>query len=125
MVPLDYDLSDNTLLTSAFSYQEVDANDVAVHHVVPIDKNGNEHDLFGRDKNAAADWTYTDTEKLNLILGVEHYFNNDWKAIANYSYTKSKSDRLVGLSRTILNTDTGNIEGMALRAEDTPETHSL
>ena len=69
--------------------------------------------------------SYTETEKTNLLLGLEHYFNDDWKAVANYSYTKSKSDRLVGLSRTILNSTTGNIEGIALRAEDTPDVHSI
>ncbi|MFV7790802.1 TonB-dependent siderophore receptor [Aliarcobacter lanthieri] len=122
---LDFDLSDNTLLTTALTYQKVKANDVAVHHVVPFYKNGDKQTIFGRDKNPAADWSYTDTEKTNLLLGVEHYFNNDWKGVANYSYTKSKSDRLVGLSRTILNSTTGNIEGMALAGKDTPSIHSI
>lgn len=122
---LDFDLSDNTLLTTALSYQKVSADDVAVHHVTPFDKNGNDHNLFGRDKNPATNWSYTDTEKTNLLLGVEHYFNDNWKAIANYAYTKVKSDRLVGLSRTILNTTTGNIEGMALKAKNTPDIHSI
>lgn len=122
---LDFDLSDNTLLTTAFSYQKVDADNVAVHHVATIDTNGNKQTIFGRDKNPAADWTYSNTEKTNLILGLDHYFNNDWKAIANYSYTKAKVDRLVGLSRTILNTNTGNIEGMALKAKNTPEVHAI
>lgn len=122
---LDFNLSDNTLFTTAFSYQKVEADNVAVHHVTSIDKNGNEQSLFGREKNPAADWTYSDAEKTSILLGLEHYFNNDWKVITNYSYTKSKVDRLVGLSRTILNTDTGNIEGMALKAKNTPEVHAL
>jgi outer membrane receptor for ferric coprogen and ferric-rhodotorulic acid len=122
---LDFDLSDNTLLNTAFSYQKVNADDVAVHHVVPFDKNGNDYNLFGRGKNPAANWSYTDTEKTNFLFGLEHFFNDDWKAIINYSYTKSKSDRLVGLSRTILNTTTGNMEGIALRSEDTPSVHSI
>lgn len=122
---LDFDLSDNTLLTTAFSHQKVNADNVAVHHVVPFYKDGTEGVVFGRHDNPAANWSYTETEKTNLLLGLEHYFNDDWKAVANYSYTKSESDRLVGLSRTILNSTTGNIEGIALRAEDTPDVHSI
>ncbi|WP_419671203.1 hypothetical protein [Aliarcobacter butzleri] len=73
-----------------------------MHHVVPFYKDGTEGVVFGRHDNPAANWSYTETEKTNLLLGLEHYFNDDWKAVANYSYTKSKSDRLVGLSRTII-----------------------
>ncbi|MCG3697583.1 TonB-dependent siderophore receptor [Aliarcobacter butzleri] len=122
---LDFDLSDNTLLTTSLSHQKVNADNVAVHHFNPLDTNGNSQNIFGRHDNPAANWTYTETEKTNLSLGLEHYFNNDWKAVANYSFSKSKTDRLVGLSRTVLNTNTGNIQGMALRAENTPEVHSI
>ncbi|WP_418179682.1 TonB-dependent siderophore receptor [Aliarcobacter lanthieri] len=122
---LDFDLSDNTLLTTSLSHQKVKADNVAVHHFNPLDKNGNPQNIFGRHDNPAADWTYTDTEKTNFSLGLEHYFNDDWKAVANYSFSKSKTDRLVGLSRTVVNTNTGNIEGMALRAENSPEVHSI
>ncbi|KLD98414.1 TonB-dependent siderophore receptor [Aliarcobacter butzleri] len=122
---LDFDLSDNTLLTTSLSHQKVKANDVAVHHFISVDKKGDNQNIFGRHDNPAANWTYTDTEKTNLSLGLEHYFNNDWKAAANYAFSKSKADRLVGLSRTVLNTTTGNIEGMALRAENTPDVHSI
>lgn len=122
---LDFDLSDNTLLTTSLSYQKVKANDVAVHHFISVDKKGNKQNIFGRHDNPAADWTYTDTEKTNLSLGVEHYFNDDWKTVANYAFSKSKADRLVGLSRTVVNTTTGNIEGMGLRAENSPDVHSI
>ncbi len=122
---LDFDLSDNTLLTTSLSYQKVKANDVAVHHFISVDKKGNKQNIFGRHDNPAADWTYTDTEKTNLSLGVEHYFNDDWKTVANYAFSKSKANRLVGLSRTVVNTTTGNIEGMALRAENSPDVHSI
>ena len=122
---LDFDLSDNTLLTTSLSHQKVKANDVAVHHFISVDKKGDNQNIFGRHDNPAANWTYTDTEKTNLSLGLEHYFNNDWKAVANYAFSKSKADRLVGLSRTVVNTTTGNIEGMALRAENTPDVHSI
>jgi len=122
---LDFDLSDNTLFTTSFSHQKVKANDVAVHHFISVDKQGNKQNIFGRKDNPAADWTYTDLEKTNLTLGLEHYFNDDWKAIANYSYSKTKLDRLVGLSRTVVNTTTGNIEGMALAAKNSPDVHSI
>ncbi|MDN5096359.1 TonB-dependent siderophore receptor [Aliarcobacter butzleri] len=122
---LDFDLSDNTLLTTSLSHQKVKANDVAVHHFISVDKKGDNQNIFGRHDNPAANWTYTDTEKTNLSLGLEHYFNNDWKAVANYAFSKSKADRLVGLSRTVVNTTTGNIEGMALKAENTPDVHSI
>ncbi|TLT07980.1 TonB-dependent siderophore receptor [Aliarcobacter thereius] len=122
---LDFDLSDNTLLTTSLSHQKVKANDVTVHHFNPLDTNGNTQNIFGRNSNPGTDWSYTETEKTNLSLGLEHYFNDDWKAIANYSFSKSKTDRLVGLARTVINTNTGNIQGMALRAENSPEIHSI
>jgi len=124
---LDFDLSDNTLLTAAATYQKVDADGVAIHHTVPFYTNGIHHNLrvTKRGSNPAAKWSYANTEKTNLQLGLEHYFNDNWKSIINYSYTKSKSDRLLGLSRTIVNYDTGNIEGIVQASKNTPEVHSI
>ncbi|HJE03966.1 MAG TPA: TonB-dependent receptor plug domain-containing protein [Aliarcobacter thereius] len=61
---LDFDLSDNTLLTTSLSHQKVKANDVTVHHFNPLDTNGNTQNIFGRNSNPGTDWSYTETEKL-------------------------------------------------------------
>ncbi|QKF60012.1 TonB-dependent siderophore receptor [Aliarcobacter lanthieri] len=127
---LDFDLSDNTLLTTSIAYQKVKANDVSVHHFRQEFKDTSktlkqDQNIFGRKDNPAADWAYMDSEKTNFSLGLEHYFNNDWKAVANYSYSKTDVERLIGLSRTVLNPTTGKIEGMAMASKNTPDVNSI
>lgn len=96
---LDFDLSEKTVLTTALTAQQVKLNAATVHGI-PYVSNDNPAQAthFGRKDNAAANWTYSDIEKLNLFLGIEHQFNDDWKGIANYAYTHAESDRVYGVA---------------------------
>ncbi|WP_228712683.1 TonB-dependent siderophore receptor [Halarcobacter mediterraneus] len=125
---LDYDLSDNTLLTSGLTYQKTNIDNATAHGFPLITKDNpvQKQTTFGRYDNAAGDYTYSDTEKLNLFLGIEHHFNNDWKGIANYSYTKAKSDRVYGVAGSgNISYTTGKMSVTSGRYESTPDTHSI
>ncbi|MBL3519562.1 TonB-dependent siderophore receptor, partial [Arcobacter lanthieri] len=128
---LDFDLSDNTLLTTAISYQKMNANDVTVHSFHALSSDGNKQYTFGRNDNLAPNWAYSDLEKLNMLVGLEHYFNDDWKAIANYSFSKVEQDRLFGMTRAQVNYNKGTLEGRnggltsSGRSEQNPDTHAI
>ncbi|MFV7791166.1 TonB-dependent siderophore receptor [Aliarcobacter lanthieri] len=125
---LDFDLSDNTLLTTSLIYQKTNIDNATPHGFpfVTSDNPPQKQTIFGRKDNPAGDYTYSDTEKLNLSIGIEHYFNDDWKAIANYSYTKAKNDRVYGVAGSggIWN-NTGLMRVTSGRMESTPDTHAI
>lgn len=96
---LDFDLSEKTTLTSALTLQQVKIDDATAHGFPFVSSDKPAQVVhFDRDDNPAADWTYSDTEKLNLFLGLEHQFNDNWKGVANYAYTHSDNDRVYGVA---------------------------
>ncbi|WP_171264695.1 TonB-dependent siderophore receptor [Acinetobacter sp. ANC 4558] len=96
---LDFDLSERTQITTALNLVRKNANQLTVHGFPRLSSDKPAVPVhFGRKDNAAANWTYSDTDKLNLFAGIEHQFNSDWKAILNYSYTKVKTDRVYGVA---------------------------
>ncbi|WP_235826933.1 TonB-dependent siderophore receptor [Aliarcobacter vitoriensis] len=147
---LDFNLSDNTLLTTSLTYQKTNVDNASPHGFSSTTNEGHskatyyskKQTTFGRHDNAAADFTYTDVERLNLSLGLEHYFSNDWKAVAGYSYSKTKTDRLYAIAGSsafsydgytayknngsidyILNP--GQMMGQMGYVERNPDTHSI
>ncbi|MCT7537307.1 TonB-dependent siderophore receptor [Aliarcobacter butzleri] len=123
---LDFDLSDNTLLTTALTYQKTNIDNATPHGFPFITTDGKKQTTFDRYDNPAADYTYSDTEKLNLSAGLEHYFNDDWKSVVNYSYTKAKNDRVYGVAGSGgIWYNTGLMRVTSGRFESTPETHAI
>ncbi|MFW3339213.1 TonB-dependent siderophore receptor [Aliarcobacter butzleri] len=125
---LDFNLSDNTLLTTSITYQKTDVDNASPHGFssVTTDPISQKQTTFGRYDNAAADFTYTNIERLNLSLGLEHYFNNDWKASANYSYTKTETERLYAVAgSSSFSYITGKMGGQMGYVERNPDTHSI
>ncbi|RBQ30383.1 TonB-dependent siderophore receptor [Arcobacter sp. FW59] len=130
---LDFDLTDNTLLTTAISYQKTDIDNATAHGFpfITTDNPKQKQITFGRNDNPSADYAYSNTEKTNLLLGLEHYFNDDWRAVANYSYTKSKNDRVyatAGSNGVLPNGFSYNSGLMTVstgKFESTPDVHSL
>jgi len=125
---LDFDISNNTLLTTALTYQTTNVDNATVHGF-PSSTNDEpiqEQVTFGKHDNSAGDFTYTDTERVNLFLGIEHDFSNDWKTIANYTYTKADSDRVYGVSGSSnFSYTTGKMSHTSGRYESSPDTHSI
>lgn len=123
---LDFDLSDNTLLTTSLTYQKTRVDDASPHGFKTVTNDNKIQTTFGRHDNASADFTYTDLERLNLSLGLEHYFRNDWKASGNYSYSKTNSERVYAVAgSSSFNYTTGKMGGQYGWVERNPETHSI
>lgn len=96
---LDFDLSEKTTLTGALTLQQVKIDDATAHGFPFVSSDKTPQVVhFDRDDNPAADWTYSDTEKLNLFLGLEHQFNPNWKGVMNYAYTHAENDRVYGVA---------------------------
>lgn len=96
---LDFDLGANTVLSTALSWQQNRLNNATVHGL-PFLSNDTlpKPTHFGPRDNAAANWTYSDTDKTNVFFGLEHQFNQNWKGIVNYNYTHAKNDRVYGVA---------------------------
>lgn len=125
---LDVDISNDTLLTTALTYQTTNVDNATVHGfpATSSDEPFQEQVTFGKHDNSAGDFTYTDTERVNLFLGIEHNFSNGWKSIANYTYTKADSDRVYGVSgSSVFSYETGKMSHTAGRYESSPDTHSI
>ncbi|MCH7335171.1 TonB-dependent siderophore receptor [Acinetobacter sp. NIPH 2699] len=95
---LDFDLTDKTTLTTALTAQQVKIDGATAHGFPFITHDGKEQVTFGRDDNPAANFTFSDTEKVSIFLGLEHQFNDNWQAIANYVFTKANNKREYGVA---------------------------
>lgn len=135
---LDVDLTEATTLTTAMTAQQVKINDATPHGFPFISHDGQEQVTFDRKDNAAANFTYSDTEKLNIFLGLEHQFNDNWQGGANYAFTKARNEREYGVAGSggltydapfTVNKDLtlqpGQMVVTSGRFESTPEVHSL
>lgn len=134
----DVDLSDQTTLTSAITLQQVKIDDGTAHGFPFVSNDDPKQPTrFDRDDNAAANWTYSDTEKLNVILGLEHQFNDQWKGVANYAYTDARNDRVYGvagsggvvydsvLTRPNFTLQPNQMVVTSGRLQNSPEVHAL
>lgn len=135
---LDVDLSDKTTLTTALTAQQVKIDGATAHGFPFITHDGQKQVSFGRKDNPAANFTFSDTEKLNIFLGLEHQFNDNWQAIANYAFTKASNKREYGVAGSggitydkpysvnkTLTLQPGQMVVTSGRLESTPEVHSL
>jgi len=136
---LEFDLSDNTLLTTSIQHQKLNTTAGTVHGVNRLSHDGKITHV-SRSFNSAPDWAYGDVEKTTISLGLEHYFNDDWKAVANYSFTKAKTDRIYGMATPVFNYTAGTVtniggsnvtlgentlSGMTGRATVEPDVHNI
>lgn len=139
---LDFDLSAKTTLTTALTAQQVKIDDATPHGFPFISHDGQEQVSFDRKDNAAANFTFSDTEKLNIFLGLEHQFNDNWQSVANYSFTKAENKREYGVAGSgglvydapftmnlgggkTLTLQPGEMVVTSGRFESTPEVHSV
>lgn len=136
---LDVDLTDKTTLTTAFTAQQVKIDGATAHGFPFITHDGQKQVTFGRNDNPAANFTFSDTEKLNIFLGLEHQFNDNWEAIANYAFTKASNkreygvagsggityDKEISVSAPVNKLQPGQMLVTSGRFESTPDVHSL
>lgn len=136
---VDFDLTDQTTLTTALTAQQVKIDGATAHGFPFITHDGKEQVTFGRNDNPAANFTFSDTEKVNLFIGLEHKFNENWQAVANYAYTKASNkreygvagsggityDKEINVSAPINKLQPGQMLVTSGRFESTPDVHSL
>lgn len=135
---LDFDLSKNTVLTTALTAQQVKLNNATAHGFPFITHDGQKQVTFDRKDNAAANFTYSDTEKLNVFVGLEHQFNDNWSGVANYAFTKASNQREYGVAgsggitydvpyrvNAGLTLQPGEMVVTSGRFESTPTVHSV
>lgn len=137
---LDFDLSEKTTLTTAVQLQQIKLDDSPLSGFATrtADNLPQEQIYYSsRKDNSAPAWGYSDIEKLNVILGLEHQFNDNWKAVANYAFTKSSQDyesALVGGDMAYTDAFTtwlgytvqaGEMNTSFSKGKNTPDVHSL
>lgn len=136
---LDFDLDQNTILSTALSLQQIRLDQATPHGFPFVSHESNRQQVhFGPNDNPAAEWTYSDTDKLNIFLGLEHQFQNGWKGVANYSFTHADNDRVYGVAGSggitykgdyVVNKDltlhAGQMAVTSGRIRNSPDVHSL
>ncbi|WP_267284030.1 TonB-dependent siderophore receptor [Acinetobacter larvae] len=136
---LDVDLSEKTTLTSAITLQQIklDDSELGGFPFVTQDTPPQPQTIYGRKDNRTTDWSYFDSEKLNIFLGLEHQFNDDWQGIANYSFSKVSQEQEFGGagSAIVMDSTYTTWDGYTLqpgemlvvmgRNETSPEVHAL
>lgn len=136
---LDVDLSEKTTLTSAITLQQIklDDSELGGFPFVTQDTPPQQQTIYGRKDNRASDFSYFDSDKLNVFLGLEHQFNDDWQGVANYSFSKVSQEQEFGMagSAIVMNSTYTTWDGYTLqpgemlvamgRNETSPEVHAL
>ncbi len=100
---VDYDLSDQTTLTTALSLQQNKIHNAAQHGFPFVSGDGLKQTTFGPRDNPATHNSNLAVNNLYALLGVEHQFNSNWKGAINYSYSKTDSDQIRNIAGYTLN----------------------
>jgi outer-membrane receptor for ferric coprogen and ferric-rhodotorulic acid len=88
---IDADISDDTRVFLGASQQKNDAKGSTWGGVPAWFSDGSDTN-FSRSTSITPDWTSWNTETKSVFTGVEHYFRNDIKLNANYSYLEFDSN---------------------------------
>lgn len=88
---VDADISDDTKVFLGASHQKNDATG-STWGGVPVWFSDGSYTNFSRSTSLTPDWTYWNTETKTVFTGIEHYFKNDIKINANYSYLEFESN---------------------------------
>ncbi|WP_245809134.1 TonB-dependent siderophore receptor [Acinetobacter populi] len=93
---LDIDLSDKSTLTTAITAQQIKLDDSSIHSFgfITNDTPPQQQTTFGRKDNSATEFAYNDINKLNILLGIEHQFNDNWQGIINYTFSNNSKEQL-------------------------------
>ena len=88
----EVDLSENTMLTTAVSYQS--NSDISTWAGLPTAQDGSSLNL-PRSTFVGNDWNYWDTENTSAFANIEHHFANDWKIVGALNYIDVDQARCV------------------------------
>lgn len=103
----EFDLSDSTLLTLGFSWQDV-SSDAPLRSGFPrFYSNGASTD-FPRSFNTAPDWSYYNRQQSTLFTSLEHTFDSGWSAKLDVSHARNDYDSEVTYLSGSLDQATGD-----------------
>ena len=88
---VDADISDDTKVYLGASYQKNSPTGSTWGGVPAWFSDGTDTNL-STNTSLTPNWTYWNTETTSIFTGVEHYFKNDIKLNANYSYLETTQD---------------------------------
>ncbi|MDN5064520.1 TonB-dependent siderophore receptor [Aliarcobacter butzleri] len=125
---VDADISDNTRVSIGASYLKQESKGSTWGGLPAFFSDGTVTN-FNRKDSFVPKWAYVDKEEKSAFLNLEHYFDNEIKIQANYSYynTSSKNNQAY-MNATNLNRVTGlgaTMSSWKSRSEDVDNTLDL
>ncbi|MCH4248296.1 MAG: TonB-dependent receptor [Acinetobacter populi] len=98
---VEADIGDKTTVALGGTWYDKDIDDASPHGTSSfgsaVTTYGKGSLDFGKNWNAATDWSYAHQRNWNAFLTLDHAFNDNWKLTTNYQYSKSTPDRKWGL----------------------------
>ena len=91
---LEADLTDATLATVGFSYQQ-DRNTAPQRTGFPLFNSDGSRLVLPRSFNSSPDWTYYDENFKNAFVSLEHRLDNGWRGKLEYNYRQFRYDGIV------------------------------
>lgn len=91
---LDFDLNENTVLSTGVSYQKTNADGVSWGGLRPFYADGGLID-WPSGSSMGTDWTYGDTERTEAFASLEHVFTNGWTGRVVLTHVRSKLDAML------------------------------
>lgn len=123
----EFDLSETTLLTLGFSYQNSEA-DAPLRSGFPLFYSNGAKTDFKRSFNTSPGWTYYDREQTSFFASVEHQFNNGWSGKVEVSHARNDYDAVVSYLASDTGIDQATGSGayiMPTRFTGTPEQNGV
>lgn len=122
---LEWDLSEDTLLTLGAEYQNMD-NDGAGNHGFPMYKSDGSHFKPSRSFNSASDWSYHKRDSKTLFATLEHALGNGWQLKFNTEHNRrSYDDAFATAAAGTVNPDGSGISTWTGRWEGEPRQTSF
>lgn len=91
---LDFDLNENTTLSTGISYQKTNADGVSWGGLPPFYADGGLID-WPRGASLGTDWTYGNTERTEAFASLEHVFTNGWTGRVVLTHVRSDLDAML------------------------------
>ncbi len=88
---LEYDLTENTLLSAGLTYQKTNADGATWGGLQPFYSDGGLID-WPEGASVGAGWTYVDTERTEFFTALEHRFGNGWAGRLVYTHVQNDMD---------------------------------
>lgn len=120
----EFDLSESTLLTMGFSYQQTDV-DSPMRSGLPTRFTDGSRTNLSRSLNSAQTWSYNDHEQTSYFTSIEHQFDNGWSGKVEFTHSENKFDEVFNYVNGGLNPDGSGTTQLPVRFSGTPRQNNL